>query len=343
MIKKDDLTVYIPTYNSAHTLNETLTSLVNQSIQPFEIIVSDNSSTDDTFYIISKFYKYGVRAITNPTSNIILVTNTEKGISNFNHILEHCKTKYLAIYHSDDIYCSTILEEQYNLIQKNNNAVAVFTKGKILHNQYKLKYLFISIYSFFIYYNKYDYEKLLKKNILYGNPCDFPTMFLNLKCLKHVKLNNFYEQATDLDFIFNISKHGSILRINKLLYFRRVSDMQDSAFGKQRYKYHIKPSFILIKNLLSKTNFNKFYFKLYNTCLLSERIRCYLNKVCDNQNTESIKINHAQISLFYILLFRKKYFFIILIYLFIEFLFTTNNKIKFNKKSILFFNYLYDL
>ncbi len=343
MNKKFDLTVYIPTYNSAQTLHETLNSIINQTLQPNEIIVSDNISNDKTIEIATEYNTKGIKIITNINNNFNDVTNTEKGISNFNFILKHCKTKYLAIYHSDDIYYPTILEEQYNLIKNHDDAVAIFTKGKILHSNIFFKDIINKYYAYLFYYTKYNYQSLLKQNILKGNPFDFPTMFLNISKIRNIQLNNKYEQATDLDYIFKLTTKGTILRINKALYLRRISETQDSAIGKERYKYTIKPSFDLINDLLNTSNLTNFYYKIYNTSLFSEKIRCYLNKLKNNQNIDYLRINFQEINLFYIFLYRKKYFIIISLYIFVHYLFLPKYRKKYHLKVRNYFKFLYNV
>lgn len=53
--KSPAISVCIPTYNGADFISETIKSVLNQSLQDFEIVVSDDGSTDDTVKIIKSF------------------------------------------------------------------------------------------------------------------------------------------------------------------------------------------------------------------------------------------------------------------------------------------------
>jgi glycosyltransferase involved in cell wall biosynthesis len=49
------LSVIIPAYNAAATLNEALHSVEQQNVQPFEVIVVNDGSTDDTAKVVQSF------------------------------------------------------------------------------------------------------------------------------------------------------------------------------------------------------------------------------------------------------------------------------------------------
>ena len=51
------VSVCIPTYNQADYLEATLKSVLNQSLKPFEIIVSNDCSTDNTKYLLDLYSK----------------------------------------------------------------------------------------------------------------------------------------------------------------------------------------------------------------------------------------------------------------------------------------------
>jgi glycosyltransferase involved in cell wall biosynthesis len=54
-VAEPTLTVFLPNYNHAHFLPEALKSLEQQTYQPLEIIIVDDSSTDNSVEIIEQF------------------------------------------------------------------------------------------------------------------------------------------------------------------------------------------------------------------------------------------------------------------------------------------------
>ncbi len=49
------VSILIPTYNCAHVFAETLRSILSQSFDDFEIIVSDDNSTDNLKELLATF------------------------------------------------------------------------------------------------------------------------------------------------------------------------------------------------------------------------------------------------------------------------------------------------
>ncbi|MDD5650157.1 MAG: glycosyltransferase family 2 protein [Candidatus Nanoarchaeia archaeon] len=63
MSGKPLVSVMVPAHNEEKYLGKCLTSLLNQTYKPIEIIAVDNSSTDKTWEVIQSFKKYGVKGI----------------------------------------------------------------------------------------------------------------------------------------------------------------------------------------------------------------------------------------------------------------------------------------
>ena len=59
-------TVAIPTYNRAHYLPYTLSCLLQQTFKDFEVIISDNASTDNTPEIVRQFGDRRIQYVRQP-------------------------------------------------------------------------------------------------------------------------------------------------------------------------------------------------------------------------------------------------------------------------------------
>lgn len=100
MIEDYSITVIIPNYNNEKYIGECLQSILNQSLQPTEIIVVDDHSTDSSVAVIQKYEKkYGI------VHGIYLKENG--GVSRARNIgLESAKTQYVTYIDGDDYYYS---------------------------------------------------------------------------------------------------------------------------------------------------------------------------------------------------------------------------------------------
>ncbi|MHA4894108.1 glycosyltransferase [Pedobacter sp. PWIIR3] len=116
----------IPTYNSEAYLEETLTSIKNQTYTNIEVIIVDNCSTDGTVGIIKEFAeKYNWKYVLND-ENIGAGLNMNKSISFANGEL-------VAVYHSDDIYDPEIVSKSVAFLELNADCGFVSTLAKLIN------------------------------------------------------------------------------------------------------------------------------------------------------------------------------------------------------------------
>ena len=52
------ITVICPTYNSENNIKECLDSVLNQTMSPDEVIISDDGSNDNTIEFLNKYKKF---------------------------------------------------------------------------------------------------------------------------------------------------------------------------------------------------------------------------------------------------------------------------------------------
>ncbi len=107
--------VVIPTYNCSSLLKKALSSVFEQTFQDFEVIVIDNSSTDDTHQML--------KGIDDTRFSVIKVQNN--GVIGYsrNVGIKKAKGKWIAFLDSDDVWLSEKLEVMYDAISKNDNII----------------------------------------------------------------------------------------------------------------------------------------------------------------------------------------------------------------------------
>ena len=118
MAKKNNpaVSVIIPMFNAEKYIGECLTSLANQTLQDFEILIVDDCSTDDSLKIAGNFSdKFGGRLKLAKLS----ANSGCPGIPR-NFALEAVGGKYIFFLDSDDFLTETALEEFYNVAENFN-------------------------------------------------------------------------------------------------------------------------------------------------------------------------------------------------------------------------------
>ena len=124
--RKPLLTIGIPTYNRAGFLDKCLDSIYSEvNDDPiFEIVISDNASTDNTYEIVQKYKQ--------THNNIVYYKQTENvGFSkNLKVVLDLATGQYINPHGDDDFFSSGMTYEIINMICKNKDCSVMYTSWK---------------------------------------------------------------------------------------------------------------------------------------------------------------------------------------------------------------------
>ena len=122
------VSICVPTYNNGRYLCEMLSSVIRQSHSNFEVIVTDNASTDDSAAVVSRFARIDdrVRYIRNE-SNVGYVDNVNRAVT-------AAKGRLICIFHSDDIYHPEIVRRSVALLNSRPTVGAVFS----VHREFEI-------------------------------------------------------------------------------------------------------------------------------------------------------------------------------------------------------------
>ena len=102
--------IIIPTYNRAHIIGNAVEAVLSQTFSDFELIISDDGSTDNTEEVINPLLK---------DSRIKYIKQTNKGVcAARNFGANHSIGKYLVFLDSDDMITDNWLNDFHNLAQK---------------------------------------------------------------------------------------------------------------------------------------------------------------------------------------------------------------------------------
>ena len=112
-----NVSVLIPAYNCADTVRATLDSVLRQTLPPFEIIVLDDGSTDDTSAILSSYQ---------PRITVILGKH-EGAAAARNALCAHARGDFLSFLDSDDLWHPKYLETRCSAFEQHPEAVAFFS------------------------------------------------------------------------------------------------------------------------------------------------------------------------------------------------------------------------
>jgi glycosyltransferase involved in cell wall biosynthesis len=174
-VNNPKFSVIIPTYNRANQIKDAIKSVLDQTLQSFEIIVIDNFSTDNTVSLIKSFKDKRIKFFS--------VKNKGNIAYSRNFGIKKSIGKYIAFLDSDDSWAKNKLEE---CIQYLDNGSDLTYHNLVIKNNRK---------NFFLFKKKYLSRKLDKYDIyndLILNGPAFPTssVVVNKNIFKKIKYFN---------------------------------------------------------------------------------------------------------------------------------------------------------
>lgn len=243
------VSICIPAYNAESTIEETLASVLAQTYKPLEIIVSDNHSTDRTYEILQA-YRNKIKVTRCPARQRekSLKEASLSAIENMNHVAEMATGEFVALYHADDVYEKTIVEEEVEFLRHNLACGAVFTMCHFI-DQYGRE-LPIKQKGAWRALDKtlFNFGELFEALVVHWLPLNTPSVMFRKDLIRSVGLfRRTYEQAADYDMWLRMAEVKQIGILDRELFLRRISPTQGVALGRQIYRYQELP----IRGLLS--------------------------------------------------------------------------------------------
>ncbi len=123
------VSVLVKSYNHAAYVRQTIDSILTQSFQDFEIVVTDDASTDGTADIVRSYRDPRIKLEVSPVN---------LGISGaMNATIARARGRYLAILNSDDWALPDRLKQQVSFLDSHDDVALVFGQPRIVgeHNE----------------------------------------------------------------------------------------------------------------------------------------------------------------------------------------------------------------
>jgi len=261
-----DLTIYLITRNRPQMALRALKSILSQTFKNFTLIISDNSTNNNTRIAIDKEgikdnrIKYVVR---NPTF--------VSGIDHMTAIHDENISPYYMVFHDDDEMCSEMVEKLYNAIISNDGIIATACNAYLVVNN-KIKYRREM-------FHERNIQVLTKKEEMLhkyidGGIAPFPSYMYNKKLVGHLQMNkNYGGKYCDSAFIISLLDSGKIIYLPQhLMFYYRHN-------GQYSYQHEFTQWLSLIKFYQTIVPKNKLRnIRIYN--IYRERVRrCKDNKL----------------------------------------------------------------
>lgn len=255
------ISIIINCHNSEAYIEQSISSILNQTYKSFELIIFDNYSTDNTKKIAKSFKDSRVK---------YFKTDKKYHLGKARELAtKKVQNNWISFLDSDDLWLPTKLFEQAEYIKRKKNIGLVYTDFSYIDkNSTDLKKK-----SYTKFYKTFVLKKLIKKNYV----C-FSSIIFNKKIIKtnHI-FNPILKNSEDYDLLLKIAQTSSIGSINKKLVKYRIHENNLTKFQIKRsfsewqylvYKYsknHLKEK-KKIKTRYKLEKLKKKLFKLFKLC-----------------------------------------------------------------------------
>ena len=142
----EKIDILLATYNGEKFVKEQIESILNQTYENFNLIISDDASTDNTLNILEEYEKKDTR---------IKVFKKEKNkglIDNFEFLLKNVTSDYFMFSDQDDIWKKDKIEKSINKLKEESLGL-VYTDLEIVDEKLNV-----------IYPSYWKYKQIYKKS-----------------------------------------------------------------------------------------------------------------------------------------------------------------------------------
>ncbi len=220
------ITIITPCYNAQQFLKETAESVFTQTYSNFEWIIIDDCSTDNTWDLLTE--------LSNLDPRIKLFKNEKNSGVAFsrNRGIENSSGAYIAFLDADDIWFSTKLEQQMDMLLKSDSSFC-FTAYKIINENGSYK-------------KTYHIPLTLDFNeMLNGSVVCLSSTLLNKKAIGDIRFQNIFHE--DYIFFIDLLRKKNAVGLNQpLVAYRKHSN----SISKNKFNASLK-QFQIYRNYLN--------------------------------------------------------------------------------------------
>lgn len=203
------LTIGLPVYNGEEYLAESLDALLGQSYEDFELIITDNDSTDGTPDICKRYVAADSRVSYHRLPRNI------GAAGNHNHVFTLARGELFKWASHDDLYGRTLLERCVEALDERPDYILAHSYNATIDSQGKI----IEPYDYRIPTDSPSAAERFR-GLLHAPGGDDFYGVIRSAALRRVKPHDSYHHA-DRTFVMDLAMQGRFHQVPELLYFRR--------------------------------------------------------------------------------------------------------------------------
>lgn len=268
--EKSKISIGLPVYNGDKFIRNALDSILSQTFGDFELIISDNASTDSTSVICQEYMKK------DPRIRYIRQENNMGGLWNLNFVLQEASYEYFMWAAVDDYWLSTFIEKNIMVLESDKTIVGSISDVELYgeftdtskpninepSNKNVMKYQYVYPTTGSIEKRVKICLKKFQASVIYGI---YRTEILK----KSFKVGNFW--ANDLAMVLNTLKYGNLNIIDEILMYRFVPKQSTSCI-----QYQLKNKTPWIKIIFLEFPFTVWFLKNFGWKMFMKNIHIFV-------------------------------------------------------------------
>ncbi|WP_027432234.1 glycosyltransferase [Lachnospira multipara] len=219
----DDITLVVCTYKECKYLEESIKSIVNQTIKP-KILISTSTPND---YVGAIADKYGIEIRINPDGG---------QIKDYNFAMKQADTKFIMLAHQDEILKDSFVEKSLDALNYTKDPIISFTDYIEMHNDIvdEKQSSMVRIKKMMLWPVKFKWfagTRLGKRlTICFGDPITHPSVICKVDKMPEEVFREKYKASMDWDLWERLSKEkGSFVYVDEILLQHRMNDDNQTA------------------------------------------------------------------------------------------------------------------
>lgn len=199
------VSIIVITYKSSQYVIDTLNSVLEQSYDNIELIISDDCSPDDTYQICQDWINNLSEKNHNKFKRILLTQTSQNGgiCANYNHALKLSNGEWIKYIAGDDILIKDSIEEYIKATRIDPHQIYLSDKFDFITDGKKIKLGYN--HDHFLHGIRYLEKMISRDNVLPSGP----TLFINKKTLQQLGgFDEKYPMVEDYPIIMKFLKNG---------------------------------------------------------------------------------------------------------------------------------------
>ena len=213
----------MPVFNGELYLEKALRSVLAQTFPDFELIISDNASTDRTGEICLDY--------ANQDSRIRYYRNQANVgyCKNQNHIYHLSRGEYVLLAHHDDIRAPAYLERTLSILDSDPSVTVCYSTTRDIDANGDLLPRTDPVLRF----DSFCLRDRFRDVITMDHLCEPDFGLTRMDTLKKTKLHGAYADS-DRVLLAELALYGRFYKVSECLFFRRAHPLQSTAVSPDR-------------------------------------------------------------------------------------------------------------